>query len=132
MKNENSCPGGHTFDRETAKNLHLDYIARRWKIIAAVVWKEYLAGGRGAVLFTPSTDFGGEWDYIYLPLETLEGHPLMKEYANMLRSYDPTRQVVALFLTPPDCVSGYCGGLTPECLSPPEAYKRFKGVFNWN
>jgi hypothetical protein len=32
---------------------------------------------------------------MYLPLDLIECHPLMKEYSNMLRSYDPTKQIVA-------------------------------------
>jgi hypothetical protein len=49
----------------------------------------------------------------------------MKEYSNLVKGYDPEKQIIAVFLTPPDSVSAYCGGLTPERVAPPEAYKRF-------
>jgi hypothetical protein len=88
--------------------------------------------GRGALLFTPSAEIGGEFDSIYMPLASFGGHPLLKEYSNLIESYDPTKQIVALFLTPPSCVSAYCGGLTPERLVPPEAYRKVRRVLNWN
>jgi hypothetical protein len=67
---------------------------------------------------------------MYLPLDLIEGHPLRKEYSSLLRKYDPAKQIVALFLTPPGRVSAYRGGLPPERLAPPEAYKRIGGVLN--
>ena len=35
-----------------------------------------------------------------MPLDSFGGHPLLKEYSNLIESYDPTKQIVALFLTP--------------------------------
>ena len=125
MKNTNNDADRQTFNHEGARGFHLGYIDRCWEAIAAVAWKEYMAHGRGALLFTASAESGGEWDGIYLPIDLVVGHPLMKEYAEMTRSYDPMKQIVAIFLTPPDYVSAYVGGLTPERISPPEVYKKF-------
>jgi len=132
MEHKIDDSGLHTFDRDTARNLHLGYIERRWEIVAAVAWREYVAHGRGGPLFTTSADPGGEWDCIYLPLDLIEGDPLVKEYSNLLRSYDPTKQIIALFLTAPDCVNAYCGGLTAERVAPPDAYKRIRALLNSN
>ena len=129
---KNNGENRQTFDREATSGLHLGYIDRRWEAVAGVAWKEYVAHGRGALLFTPSADSGAEWDCIYVPLDLIAGHSLMKEYAEMISSYDPTKQIVAMFLTPPAHVSAYVGGLTPERIAPPEAYRKFGWELNEN
>jgi hypothetical protein len=113
MKHKSNDSG---LDPKAHSNPHLGYIESRWEIVAAVAWKEYLAHRNKALLFTASTDPGGEMDCIYLPLDLLEGHPLMKEYSNLVRCYDPTKQIVALFLTPPGRVSAYRGWLIQSGL----------------
>jgi hypothetical protein len=84
MKHRNNNPSRQTFDPETANRLHLDYIETRWEIAAALAWKGYIAHGRGALLFTRSPDPGGEWDCTYVPLKSIEGDPMMTEYAHLL------------------------------------------------
>jgi hypothetical protein len=111
---------------------HLEYLERRWIIVAARAWREYLTNGRGALLFTPSAERAGDWDYVYLPLDLIEGEPLMTEYSTLLTSYDPTKQMVAMFLTPPSLVSAYCGPSTPDLVAPPEAHERIGAAPNWN
>jgi hypothetical protein len=128
-KNEESEP--NSLDRE-AKRSHLNYIERRWDMLAAIAWKEYRASGRGALLFTQTGEPGEEWDCIYLPLEAFEDAPLVKEYCDFVKQYDPTKQLVAIFLIPPDTVSAYSGGLSPERVAPPEAFRRFGHAFDWN
>jgi hypothetical protein len=56
----------------------------------------------------------------------------MKDYAELTRSYDPKKQIVAIFLTPQAYVSAYVGGLTPERIAPPEAYRKFGWALNEN
>ena len=119
MKHRSGDLGRPAFDSEIASNLHLDCIERHWEIVAALAWKGYLAHRRGALLCTRSADPGGEWECLYLPLDSIEGHPLMQEYSKLLRSYDPTKQIVAVFLTPPVHVSAYCGGLDPHRAGTP-------------
>jgi hypothetical protein len=132
MKKKSNDADRKTFNRDAASELHLGYIDHRWEAVAALAWKEYMAHGRGALVFTSSAKSGGEWDAIFLPLDSIADHPLMKEYANLTRSYDPMKQIVAIFLTPPAYVSAYVGGLTPERISPPEAYKKFGFALNQN
>jgi hypothetical protein len=105
--------------RLPATCIWIHQIKRRWEIVAGLAWKGYVAHGRGALLFRSSADGGAD-----LPLDFVKGHPIMRECAHFLRRYDPTEQIVALFLTPPDRLNTYCGGLTPERDAPPEAYKR--------
>ena len=50
----------------------------------------------------------------------------------MIKSYDPSEELVALCLTPPARVSAYRGGLSPERLAPPEAYKRAGHLLHLN
>jgi hypothetical protein len=89
-------------------------IERCWDIVASIAWKEYTTYGRGALLFTQSVESGDDWDCVYLPMVEFEGVPLMREYCDLMKEYDPTEQLVAVFLTAPDCVSAYCGSLTPN------------------
>jgi hypothetical protein len=124
MNHKSNGAGHHTFDPKALSDLHLGYIEMRWEVVAAVAWKGYLHRGRGALLFTSITDPPSKWDCIYLPLEVIEGDPLVQGQSKLVRYYDPTRQIVALFLTPPDWVNGYCGGPPPERVMPPECYKK--------
>ena len=61
MKHKNTEPSPDTAD----SNPHLDYLERRWEVIAAVTWKEYVAPWASAV---PD----GEYDCICLPLNPIQ------------------------------------------------------------
>jgi hypothetical protein len=131
MEKQNSDADRKAFNREAARELHLGHIDRRWEAVAAAAWKGYMAQGRWALLLTTSAESGGEWVCIYMSLGCIEDLP-MREELDMIKSYDPKEEVVALFLTPPANISAYRGGLAPERMSPPEAYRRFRHVLNRN
>lgn len=112
-------------NQEADEALHLGYIERCWETVASIAWKEYTIHGRGALFFTPGDEGSDDWDCVYLPLKDFEGAPFAKECCDFMNEYDPMEQIVAVFLTPPNTVSGYYSGLTPERIAPPEAFKRF-------
>lgn len=123
-------PAQQTFNAEVASRLHLTYVDERWEILAAIAWKEFVAHERGALLLQQEGE--GEWDATYLPIEVFETSPAMKEYRALVESYDPKRQVVLILLTPPEHLSAYVGGLTPERLGPPEAYQKLGALLFTN
>jgi len=89
---------------EDARKVHLKYIDDRWELIAAISWKEYLAHGRGALLFQVEPQSEGEWDCTYIPLREIQINPLMSNEARLVREYDPETQVVSIFLVPPSSI----------------------------
>jgi hypothetical protein len=106
------------------QNQNHSYISENWEALGACAWKEHLAHGRGALLIG---GFDEPDDFIYLPLEVLVAHPLLKDYARFAEDYDPSREVVVIFLQQPPSVSAYKGGI-PERGTPPQLYKRLKAV----
>lgn len=110
------------------KTRDYDYINKYWDVLAACAWKEYRVHGRGALLC--QIEEPGE-EAVYLPLEMLTTHPLLKECARMSKKYDPREEVVLIFLRPPASVSAYKGGLS-ERGTPPQLYERIKAVLSEN
>jgi hypothetical protein len=105
-----------------------NYVAKYWEVLAACAWKEYQLNGRGAFLVG---GFDEPDDFIYLPLEVLTTYPLLGDFARLAEEYDPSREVVVIFLQHPPSVSAYKGGI-PERGTPPELYERLKAVLQEN
>jgi hypothetical protein len=99
-------------------------VAKYWELLAACAWKEYQVHGRGALLVGGFNEPG---DFIFLPLEVMVAHPLLKDFAQFAKKYDPSREVAVIFLRQPPTVSAYKGGI-PERGTPPELYERLKAV----
>jgi hypothetical protein len=129
MNHESSDSKRRAFKTEAAKNLQLGYIESQWELVAATAWKEYLEHDRGALCLTPSAELDVDFDAIYMPLDSFDGSSLYSELIEKIENYDPTTQIVALFLTPGG-YTAYCGWL-PERLAPPEAYAKLKRELNW-
>jgi len=110
----------------STKKKDFKYIEKYWEPLAAVAWKEYLDRGRGALIVDFTSDKSG--DAVYSSLEELTKTPLYDEGIQMVKDYDPRRQVVLIFLRLPDSVSGYKGGIA-EWGTPPEIYEEFKDRF---
>ena len=110
------------------KTQNHDYISDHWEILAACAWREYQAHGRGALL---AGGFNEPGDFIFLPLEVMVAHPLLKGFARFAEEYDPSREIVLIFLQQPPKVTAYKGGI-PERGTPPQLYERLKTVLYEN
>jgi hypothetical protein len=108
------------------KNQDQNYITRNWEALAGCAWKEYREHGRGALLVGGFNEPG---DFIFLPLEVMVSHPLLKDFARFAEEYDPTREVVVIFLRPPHSVRAYRGSM-PDRRTPPEMYERQQPVLH--
>ena len=107
----------------TEKTNDYDYIAKYWPVLAASAWRDYRTHGRGAMLIL-GRDAPTEETY-YVPLKMLSGDPLMAPFARFVKEYDPSTEIVAVFLEPPCRVSAYRGGI-PERGAPPECFEKIK------
>ena len=57
---------------EDASDVHLKYINDHWELIAAISWKEYLAHGRGALIFQVEPKSDGDWNCVHTPLREVQ------------------------------------------------------------
>jgi hypothetical protein len=103
-----------------------NFIDRYWEVLGACAWKEYRAHGRGALVLGA---FSEPDDAIYCPAEELQGHPLLTNFARFVDEYDPTEEVVVIFLWRPDEISAHRCGI-PSRGTPPQLYEQLKGLLS--
>jgi hypothetical protein len=124
-------------------NSQLNYIEKYWEEIAAFAWARYWFKGRGVLVFEPrplgsfplskeeslplSEEDPGYWVCRYEPWENMEDNPMEPIFSDIFCSYDPEKQIIAVFLTPPNQVHTYCGPLNTDRVTPPEAYEAIVG-----
>ena len=118
---------------QEASDVQLQFLKDKWELIGALSWKDYLAHGRGALVFTVSSERDDDWDCTYLPLGEIQDHPLMGGFAERIKQYDPEIEVVAIFLRPGGFVDAYRGSPAPKRLGPRQAYERLAsaGALFW-
>src|ERR1017187_7442919 len=115
-----------TIDQQTQD---YKYIDKYWEVLAAIAWNEFQTHGRGGVIVFGS--FEGPGDDVYMPLEVMQADPLLSDFARFAEEYDPDREVVVIFLRPPDSVTAYRGGL-PERGTPRDMHERLKPIMYEN
>jgi hypothetical protein len=96
------------------------YIEQYWDVIAAVAWTEFMAHGRGALVVENTWE--AKDDSMFIPLEMMD-NPLMREYADYVRTYDPRQEVVLIFLKESSWISVYKVSLAGRD-TPPDAHRR--------
>lgn len=121
-----TLPSGRVEDLDTAE-AHIAFIRSQWPDFAAFAWRKYLAEGRGAIvvnLRSASKSADGLHVPTYYVSEASEslanrgGWP-NEEISEVVREYDPERDVVLIFLRLDGDVFHY--NVSDE-LTPPRAY----------
>ena len=119
-------PRGHV--EPGVKAQHLAYIDKYWDTIAAFAWQEFITHGRGALVVENGHEPEDD-DTVFVPLTMLTDSPVVHEYAALVQNYDPRREVVIIFLSPPCSVSAYTGTLVGR-NSPPQAYNCYRAAIS--
>ena len=119
-----------------SRESHAEFIRINWPVAAAFAWQQYQKQGRGCLVVdvTKSKEppqgeshLFGESFGAYVPYRTVRatGDPDVKR---MVKEYDPTKEVVFVFLRLDGGVSSYRLHIRNQ-PSPPEAYEALKREF---
>lgn len=116
-----------------SRESHAEFIRTNWPVAAAFAWQQYQKQGRGCLVIdvTKAKDpppgesyLLGETYAAYMPYRGVRatGDPDVKR---MVKEYDPSKEVVFVFLRWDGGMSGYRLHIRNQ-PSPPEAYEQLK------
>ncbi len=116
-----------------SRESHAEFIRTNWPVAAAFAWQQYQKQGRGCLVIdvTKSKDpppgesyLFGESFAAYMPYRGVRatGDPDVKR---MVKAYDPTKEVVFVFLRLDKGMSSYRLQIRNQ-LSPPQAFEALK------
>lgn len=111
---------------EEKREDHLKFLFHNWDLVAAAAWEGYSGEGRGAIVINPKEDSQWTNSVVYIPDNRPRppGVPAWPdpEVEEMVRDYDPEREVVVVILRLDGDVSGYKLPTPNRAHTPPAAF----------